>query len=408
MALLSKLKAGAFFSAATCLSTLAVAEEHSKYNLREGVTEVSREVLNLHNNVVWVMLIIAVIVFGVMAYSMWAHRKSKHPVPAKFSHSTTAEIIWTIIPFVILIGFAFPATKLLMKQEDPSKSDLTVIIKGYQWKWKYTYPDEGVEFFSSLATKPENYRNDSDLKNDPLAALGKVLSKGPLYSGDNQTEKSTEYLLEVDNELVLPVGKKIRFLVTAEDVIHAWYMPDLAVKKDAIPGFVNETWTRIEKEGVYRGQCAELCGKDHGYMPIVVRAVSVEAYAAWVAEKKEAARIAKEEADKAAASSWDKEKLMALGEEKYNAVCAACHKPDGSGTPPAFPALKGSKIATGPVADHLNIVINGKTGTAMQAFGAQLTDAELAAIITYERNAWGNNTGELVQPSDVAAFKSGK
>ncbi len=408
MALLSKLKAGAFSASVACLSTLAVAGEHSKYNLREGVTEVSREALALHNNVVWVMLVIAILVFGAMGYSMWAHRKSKHPVPAKFSHSTTAEIIWTIIPFVILIGFAFPATKLLMKQEDPTKSDMTVVVKGYQWKWKYTYQDEGIEFFSNLATKPENFRNDSDLKNDPLSALGKVLTKGPLYSGDNHTDKNTEYLLEVDRELVLPVGKKIRFLVTAEDVIHAWWMPDFGVKKDAIPGFVNETWTRIEKPGIYRGQCAELCGKDHGFMPIVVRAVTEEEYVAWVAQKKEEKRIADEEAAKAAASSWDKEKLMALGEEKYNAVCAACHKPDGSGTPPAFPALKGSKIATGPVADHIAIVVNGKAGTAMQAFGAQLTDAELAAIITYERNAWGNSTGDLVQPADVAAFKSGK
>lgn len=408
MVLLSKLKTGAFFASAACISTLAGAEESSKYNLREGVTEVSREVLNLHNNVVWVMLVIAIIVFGVMGYSMWAHRRSRHPVAATFSHSTKAEIIWTLIPFAILIGFAFPATKLLLKQEDPSKSDLTIVVKGYQWKWKYTYPDEGIEFFSSLATSPENFTNDSDLKNDPIAAVGKVLLKGPHYGGDKQTEKNADYLLEVDHELVVPVGKKIRFLVTAEDVIHAWFMPDLAVKKDAIPGFVNEAWTRIEREGVYRGQCAELCGKDHGFMPIVVRAVSEPAYAAWVAQQQEAARLAKEEAEKAAASSWDKEKLMALGEEKYNAICAACHKPDGSGAPPMFPALKNSVIAKGPVADHLNIVVNGKAGTAMQAFGAQLSDADLAAIITYERNAWGNDTGDLVQPADVAAFKSGK
>lgn len=406
MSFLSKLKAGAGLLA--LLSMTAVSAADSKLNLREGVTEISREAYHLHNWVVIVMLVVAVLVFGAMAYSMWAHTKKKNPVPAKFSHSTALEILWTAIPFIILIVFAVPATQLLVKQYDSSESDLTVVVRGYQWKWKYTYPDQNIEFFSNLSTPRENFINSSSLASTPMAAIGAVAAGHITTAGDQPTEKSETYLLEVDNEVVLPVGKKIRFLLTADDVIHAFWMPDFGIKKDAIPGFVNEMWTRIEKPGIYRGQCAELCGKDHGFMPIVVRAVEPAEFDAWVAQKQEEKRIAEAEAAKAAASSFTLEQLMAEGEKAYVAKCAACHMPNGAGLPPTFPALAGSKIATTDMQAHLNIVINGKAGTAMQAFGAQLTDVELAAIITYERNAWGNNTGELVQPADVAAFKTGK
>ncbi|NQD36910.1 cytochrome c oxidase subunit II [Permianibacter sp. IMCC34836] len=406
MSFLSKLKAGLGLLALSSLT--AVFANESKLNLREGVTEISREAYHLHNWVVIVMLVIAVVVFGAMAYSMWAHSKKNNPVPAKFSHSTALEILWTAIPFIILIVFAVPSTKLLMKQYDTAESDLTIVVKGYQWKWKYSYPDQELEYFSALATPRDTFVNSSELASTPIAAIGHVLAGGVVGAGDKPTEKSATYLLEVDHELVIPVGKKVRFLVTAEDVIHAFWVPDFGIKKDAIPGFINEIWARVEKPGIYRGQCAELCGKDHGFMPIVVRAVEPAEFDAWVAQKQEEKRIAAEDAAKAAASSFTMEQLMADGEKNYLARCAACHQPTGQGLPPTFPALAGSKIATGPVAGHLNIVINGKAGTAMQAFGAQLTDVEIASIITYERNAWGNNTGELVQPADVAAFKNGK
>ena len=405
MSFLSKLKAGLGLLA--LLSMTAVSAADSKLNLREGVTEISRDAYNLHNWVVWAMLVIAVVVFGVMAYSMWAHTKKKNPVPAKFSHSTALEILWTAIPFIILIVFAVPATKLLMKQYDASESDLTVIVRGYQWKWKYTYPDQNIEFFSNLSTPREVFTNSTALASTPLAAIGHVAKGGVVTKGDQPTDKNETYLLEVDNEMVIPVGKKVRFLVTADDVIHSFWVPDFGVKKDAIPGFVNETWARAEKVGTYRGVCAELCGKDHGFMPIVVRVVEQAEFDAWIAQKQEEKRIAEEEAAKAAASSFTLEQLMAEGEKTYLAKCAACHMPTGAGLPPTFPALAGSKMATTDKPGHINIVVNGKAGTAMQAFGAQLTDLELAAVITYERNAWGNNTGELVQPAEIAAFKNG-
>jgi len=406
MSLLSKLKAGLGLLALLSMTTVSAA--NSTLNLREGVTELSREAYHLHNWVVLVMLLVAVVVFGAMAYSMWAHTKKKNPVPAKFSHSTALEILWTGIPFIILIVLTVPATTLLMKQYDTAESDLTVVVRGFQWKWKYSYPDQGIEYFSNLATPREAFINSATLASTPMAAIAKVATAGVTSKGDTPSEKSATYLLEVDKELVIPVGKKVRFLVTGDDVIHAFWVPDFGIKKDAIPGFINETWARPEKTGIYRGQCTELCGKDHGFMPIVVRVVEEAEFNTWVASKQEEQRAADAAAVIAAASSLTLEQLMADGEKAYLAKCAACHQPTGAGLPPTFPALVGSKIATGPVADHLSIVVNGKAGTAMQAFGAQLTDVELASIITYERNAWGNNTGELVQPADVAAFKTGK
>jgi cytochrome c oxidase subunit 2 len=347
-------------------------------NFQAPVTEVARDVHGLHMLIYYICLAIFFAVFGVMFYSVYAHRKSKGAKPAHFHESTTVEVVWTAIPFLILVAMAIPSTATLLKMDDTSKADLTVKITGYQWKWKYEYPDQDIGFFSNLATPRDQIDN---------------------YDGKG-AEKGENYLLEVDEPMVLPVGKKVRFLLTANDVIHAWWVPALAVKKDAIPGFVNEMWTRIEEPGTYRGQCAELCGKDHGFMPVVVQAVSDEEFNAWVSKKK--AEMVASAAD--AGKTWTKDELMARGEKTY-ATCAACHGATGAGVPGVFPALAGSKIATGPLDAHIAIVLKGKPGTAMQAFGGQMNDADLAAVITYERNAFGNNTGDVVQPAQIKAAR---
>ena len=350
----------------------------SEMNMRPGVTETSIAAYELHMMVIWIMVAVSVVVFGAMIYSFIFHRKSKNPVPATFSHSTQVEFIWTIIPIIILIYLTIPAVKLLIKMEDASEAEMSIQVTGSQWKWHYKYLEHDIDFFSNL---------DRSLKvSDP------------------------NYLLAVDNHLVIPAGTKVRFLVTAQDVIHSWWVPDLAVKKDAIPGFINETWTIVPENAIgktFRGQCTELCGKDHGFMPIVVDIVSKADFAKWVEHKAEERKVAEKAAAAAAAQSWDMDKLMALGKTIYETHCAACHQINGEGIPPAFPALKGSSIATGPVEGHMNIVVNGKQSTSMAAYGPQLTDAELAAVITYERNAWGNNTGDKVQPADIQAFKAG-
>lgn len=343
-------------------------------NFQKPVTDIGHKLLELHNMIIIICAIIFVIVFGFMFYSIFAHRKSRGHKAAQFHENTTLEVVWTIIPFVILVSMALPSTATLLEMDDTSKSDLTVKITGYQWKWKYDYPDQDIGFFSSLAT--------------------------PRDQVENKADKGEHYLLEVDNPIVLPVGKKVRFLVTANDVIHAWWVPQLGVKKDAIPGFINEMWTRIDEPGLYRGQCAELCGKDHGFMPIVVNAVSPEDFTKWVAMQKD--KAAAESAG--GAKTWSKDELIEKGKKIYGSTCAACHGPNGEGLGP-FPKMAGSKIANGPLADHLNIVMNGKAGTAMQAFAAQLNDTDLAAVVTFERNGFGNKAGDMVQPSQVKALR---
>lgn len=347
-----------------------------QYNLTKGVTETSQEVYDLHMIVTWVCVVIGVVVFGIMFLSMFLHSKSRNPVPAKFSHSTLMEIIWTTIPFVILISLAVPATKTLISIEDNSKSDIDILITGYQWKWEYKYLEEDISFFSNLSTPSEQINGEAP--------------------------KGEHYLLEVDKPLVIPVGKKIRFLVTSKDVIHSWFVPAFSVKQDGVPGFINEAWTRVDKPGIYRGQCTELCGKDHGFMPVVVEVKSAEDYASWIAEQKVLQEQAKIAAAAASATSWSREDLMAKGEEIYNAKCAACHGVDGKGAGP-FPALDGSKIANGPADPHINVVVNGSSNNMMPAWKGQLTDAEIAAVITFERNAWSNKAGDLVQPAQVAS-----
>jgi len=350
----------------------------SLLNMPRGVTSVSNDIYDLHMLVVWICVWISVVVYGVMFYSMFAHRKSKGAKAANFHESTTVELLWTIVPVFILIWVAFPSTKSLIELYDTSEADLDIKITGYQWKWQYEYLGEGVEFMSELTT-----------------------SEPAIY---NQEPKTEFYLSEVNEPLVLPIGKKVRFLITAKDVIHSWWVPDLGVKRDAVPGFINETWARIDEPGIYRGFCAELCGKGHAFMPIVVNALPEAEYDAWLAEKKVAAAAEREMAKK----TFTLEQLMAKGEESYNRSCASCHMANGEGIPGAFPALKGSAIALGPVDKHLDVVINGTSGTAMQAFGGQLSEVDLAAIITYERNAWGNDVGDMVQPLDVLKFKQGQ
>ncbi|MGB4074043.1 cytochrome c oxidase subunit II [Pseudomonas sp.] len=344
-------------------------------NMMPGATEVSRSVFDLHMTIFWICVVIGVIVFGAMFWSMLVHRRSTGQEPAHFHESTTVEILWTVVPLVILVVMAIPATKTLIEIYDSSESELDIQVTGYQWKWHYKYLGEDVEFFSNLTTPQEQIHN--------------------------KATKGEHYLLEVDEPLVVPVGTKVRFLITAADVIHSWWVPALAVKKDAIPGFINESWTRIDEPGIYRGQCTELCGKDHGFMPVVVEAKSKEDYATWLAERKQKAAAEKELTSK----EWTMDELMSRGEKSYQTNCASCHQPTGEGLPPMFPALKGSAIATGPAAGHIGIVVNGKPGTAMAAFGKQLSEVDIAAIITYERNAWGNKVGDMVTPKDILAFK---
>jgi cytochrome c oxidase subunit II len=345
-------------------------------NMTKGITDVSESVFDLHMAIFWICVIIGIVVFGVMFWSIFAHRKSKGVTPAQFHESTTIEVVWTIIPFFILIAMAIPATGTLVKMYDSSEPDVDIMITGYQWKWQYEYLNEKIGFFSSLATSQEEIHN--------------------------LDEKSEHYLLEVDEPVVVPANKKVRFLVTSKDVIHSWWVPALAVKRDAIPGVVNESWAIPKEVGVYRGQCAELCGKDHGFMPIVVKVVPEAEYQEWVVAKQEIARQEFELNNK----QWTKEELVERGEQVYLKNCASCHQASGLGLPPAFPALKGSAIALGALDDHLDIIINGRKGTAMQAFGAQLNEVDIAAVATYERNAWGNNVGDMATPKMVADHKS--
>ena len=357
----------------------------SQLNLTRGVTEISNEVYGLHMFVLYICTAIGVVVFGAMFWSMFFHRKSKGVTPAKFHESLKIEILWTVIPIVILIAMAWPATKTLIAMENNDNSDLTIQITGSQWKWHYKYFGEDIDFYSVLTTPKEQFDNRDG----------------------STTPKGENYLLEVDKHLVIPANKKVRFLITSDDVIHSWWVPAFAVKQDANPGFINEAWANVPKPGIYRGQCAELCGKDHGYMPVVVEVKEEAEYQAWIQEQY---RLKEEAAAAEAASlnaSASMEELMQLGEQTYMAHCAACHQPNGQGLPPAFPALKGSPIAVGDVTAHIDIVYNGKAGTGMQGYGKQLSLKEIAAVVTYERNAWGNNTGDAVQASDVKAAMGG-
>jgi cytochrome c oxidase subunit 2 len=360
-----------------CLGCPQAFATESNYNMPIGVTPLSHQIYTLHMLIFWICVGIGIVVFGVLFYSLFMHRKSRGYEAAKFHEHPVLEMVWAIIPFLILVAMAVPATLVLMRMEDYRDSELTIKVTGYQWKWKYEYLDQGISFFSNLAT--------------------------PMDEIQNKAPKSKWYLLDVDHPLVLPIQKKVRFLVTSNDVIHSWWVPELGIKRDAIPGFIHEAWALIEKPGVYRGQCAELCGVNHGFMPIVVEAKTEADFNQWVQQQNpgQATKI-----PILTGKNWTKSELMARGEAAYNTHCAVCHKTDGSGMPPTYPSLKGDKIVLGkPILTHINIVLNGKPGTAMQAFGNQLSDTDIAAIVTYQRNAWGNNTGDVVQPADVAAAR---
>lgn len=383
-------------------------------NMPRGASDYSLDVYNLHMLIFWICTVIGVIVFGAIIYSVIKFRRSKGAVAAQFHHSTVVEVIWTIIPMLILIAIAIPSTRVLVDMEDTSHADLTIKVTGYQWRWGYDYLDEGISFISSM----DEQSNLARQRNPTI-----------------QPRDVENYLLEVDNPVVIPIGKKVRFLLTSNDVIHSWWVPDLGWKRDAIPGFINETWTNVNEPGVFRGQCAELCGRDHAFMPVVVHAVTQDEYDAWVKEqqaKSGAAKTAQPQTQPAqqapqqaavapvepaleqeqapakepaaAPGNLGKDELMQRGEQAYLANCSSCHMANGEGMPPIFAPLKGGPITTGAVAGHIDIVLHGKPGTAMASF-AHLGDEDLAAIITYERNAWGNNTGDLVQPGDVRAAR---
>ncbi len=343
--------------------------------MRPGVTDISLRIQQIHHMSLWVCIVVGIVVFGAMFYSMYAHRRSKRQTPATFHENTLVEFIWTLVPVLILVGMAIPATITLSEIENNDDSDLTVLITGSQWKWHYQYLDSGIAYYSNIATPDEQI--------------------------NNLVPKDEFYLLDADNPLVLPTDKKIRFLTTADDVIHAWWVPDIAVKQDAIPGFINEAWARIPVAGVYRGQCAELCGIGHAYMPIVVDVRPSEEFDAWIEEQRIANELAGEAAVAARARTWAMDELMTMGEDVYVQHCATCHQRDGMGQGSNYPALSGSAIATGPIVDHLDRVMNGLAGTEMQAWAPQLSDLELAAVITYERNSWLNATGDVVQPLTV-------
>lgn len=378
----SRIMLGAFTACAAGLANAAP----SKFNMPPGVTEISRDVYDLHMLILWICVAIGVVVFGAMIWSIIRHRKSVGHQPAHFHENTVVEVVWTVIPFLILVGMAVPAAKTLVKMEDMAEAELTVKVTGYQWRWHYDYIDDGFSYFSNLAQSSNEARQRG-------AGID-------LTTVDN-------YLLDVDNPVVVPVGKKIRFLLTANDVIHAWWIPQLAIKKDAVPGFVTEIWTRIDEAGTYRGQCAELCGRDHGFMPVVLIAKSQEDYDAWVADRKADAEA--EAAALATDRDWSLDELMERGEGVYMSQCAACHQPNGQGLPAAgFPSFAGTGLAVDPdgLAAHIDMVLNGsQANAAMAAFGNTLNDLDLAAVITYERNAWGNDTGDIVQPRDIKSAR---
>lgn len=353
----------------------ALAEFRFPTYLQPPVTIVGRQIYDLSTIINWICAGIFVVVFVPMFYALWHHRKSRGHPPHHFHEHPTLEALWTIVPFMVLIGIAIPTTAVVIEMKDTSKPDMTVKITGRQWKWEYEYLGQEVKFISSLATSREQV--------------------------NNQAPKSENYLLEVDKPLVVPTGRKIRLVVTAADVIHAWWVPAFGVKQDAFPGFIRDTWIKVDEPGTYRGQCAELCGVEHAYMPIVVEAVPPEKFAAWLGEQK----TLQAEAKAAAAKEYALPELVTRGEKVYTANCVPCHQANGQGMPPAFPPLDNSKVVTGAAAAHLATVFGGRPGTAMQGFGAQLSDLDIAAVVTYERNSWHNKTGDGVQPREVAALR---
>ena len=360
-------------------SGLALALE---WNLQPAGSKIAEDIHDLHEYVMILCTVIFVGVFSFMFYSVYAHRKSKGHKAAQFHENTTVEILWTVIPAIILVGIAWPTTRTVVAQKDTSNPDLTIKVTGYQWKWGYDYvkgEGEGISYVSTLST--------------------------PRDQIENRASKGENYLLEFDNELVVPVGKKIRMLTTAADVIHSWWVPAFGAKQDAIPGFIRDLWFKADKTGTFRSQCVELCGKEHGFMPIVVKVVGQDEYSKWVGDRMKLIAAAADDPNK----QYSLDELKKRGEQVYAKNCVVCHQATGKGTPPAFPPLDGSKMVTGPKDVQIQTVLKGvvKDGkpTAMVAFGPQLNDVELAAVITFTRNNWGNKTGEAIQPAEVKALR---
>jgi cytochrome c oxidase subunit 2 len=367
--------------AATFAALFASGQAFARFNLPPPQSPIAQEIYDLHTLIMWIIVVIFVLVFGFMAVAIVKHRKSVGHQAEQFHENTTVEIAWTVVPFVILMGMAYPATKTILAMRDTSNPDITIKATGYQWKWGYDYltgEGQGISFYSTLSTPQDQIHG--------------------------QAPKGEHYLLEVDNNIVVPVGKKVRIITTADDVIHAFWVPALGIKQDAIPGFVRDTWFKVEREGIYRGQCAELCGKDHGFMPIVVEAVSAEKYAAWVGDQKKKVAAAADDPNK----TWTEAELKARGEKVFAANCVACHQATGMGLPGAFPALVGDAVVLGPKAEQIAVLLNGKGGPAKMPAWKQLSDVEIAAVITYTRQAWtnaGKGKDPVVMPADIKAAR---
>jgi cytochrome c oxidase subunit 2 len=370
---------GKFFYTLLFLVPTSVFSEASDYNMRVGVTEVSKEIFDLHMLIMWICVWIGVVVFGIMFWSLWKYRKSSGAIAAKFDDHFWVEIAWTVAATVILVGMAIPSTSVMIKAYDDTEGDINIMVTGYQWKWQYKYLEDGVSFFSNLATSQEEI--------------------------DNALPKGEFYLSEVDEPLVIPINKRIRFLITGNDVIHSWWVPDFAVKQDAVPGFINTAWTNVPKPGIYRGACTELCGLKHAFMPVVVRAVEQEEYEAWIIEK-----IVLAEAEKLLTEKvWTKAELIERGQGVYLKNCVACHQANGQGLPPVFPSLEGSQIVMRDKARNIEILMEGVQGAAMQAFSKQLSEVDIASVITYTRDSWSNGKngdGEIVVPKDIVDYKN--
>ena len=370
---------GKFFYTLLFLVPTSVFSEASDYNMRVGVTEVSKEIFDLHMLIMWICVWIGVVVFGIMFWSLWKYRKSSGAIAAKFDDHFWVEIAWTVAATVILVVMAIPSAAVMIKAYDDTEGDVNIMITGYQWKWQYTYLEDGVSFFSNLATSQEEI--------------------------DNALPKGEFYLSEVDEPLVIPINKRIRFLITGNDVIHSWWVPDFAVKQDAVPGFINTAWTNVPKPGIYRGACTELCGLGHAFMPVVVRAVEQEEYEAWIIEK-----IVLAEAEKLLTEKvWTKAELIERGQGVYLKNCVACHQANGQGLPPVFPSLEGSQIVMRDKARNIEILMEGVQGAAMQAFSKQLSEVDIASVITYTRDSWSNGKngdGEIVVPKDIVDYKN--
>jgi cytochrome c oxidase subunit 2 len=347
-------------------------------NMPQGVTEVSQAAYDIHMIMMWICTVIGVAVFGFMFYVMYAHRKSRGAVAANFHENHVVELIWTIVPALILIVMAIPATTALLKVYDTENADIDIKVTGYQWKWQYEYIGEGVKYMSELRTSQDE-----------------IYGRAP---------KGEHYLREVTEPLVIPTGKKVRFLITGNDVIHSWWVPDFGVKRDAVPGLFTAAWAKTDQPGTYVGECTELCGLGHAFMPVVVEVKEEAEYNEWLAGKKaEAAEYAS-----TIGKEWTFDELMVRGEDVYNRSCAACHQADGNGIPGVFPALKDSPIALGAKEGHIAVLIDGVAGTSMQSFADQLSEVDIAAVVHYERNAWGNDVGDVTQPIDVLNYKQGQ